>query len=212
MVQSIVSLKRKAILKKRGKKRKRNYPTPIFNSVAEDSKPSYERANTDIESILIEGFTTKYGGLFALAPFIKLLDIPSIFDELGIDRGDGIPATNLLLTLISLKCSGISRYSHANDIREDRGISILAGLSKLPDQSLLHTFSGTLSEEKCQSISVLFARLPAIPSNSSIARVPPVLNKTASVIEFCTDPSLLKQVIKFNILDFPLPFIALKNK
>ena len=106
----------------------------------------------------MDGFTTKYGGLFALAPFIKFLDIPSIFDELGIDRGDGIPATNLLLALISLKCSGISRYSHANDIREDRGISILAGLSKLPDQSLLHTFSGTLTEEKCQSISVLFAQ------------------------------------------------------
>lgn len=95
--------------------------------------------------------------MFALAPFIQLLDLPSTFSNLGIDRGNGIPAENLLLTTLSMKCGGISRYSHANDIREDRGLAVLAGLSKLPDQSLLHTFSAELSEGMCQQITVEMA-------------------------------------------------------
>lgn len=85
------------------------------------------------------------------------MELPSIFNSLGIDRGDGIPVENLLLTLLSLKCGGISRYSHANDIGEDRGLAVLAGLSKLPDQSLLHTFSSTLTEDMCQSMMTALA-------------------------------------------------------
>lgn len=77
---------------------------------------------------------------------------------MNIDRGDGIPAKNLLLTILSLKCGGISRYNHANDVREDRGLAIVAGLTKLPDQSLLHKFAGTFSEEMCQSISIGFSQ------------------------------------------------------
>jgi len=86
------------------------------------------------------------------------MDIPSIFNSLSIDRRNGIPAINLLLTILSLKCGGISRYSHANDYREDRGLAILAGLSKLPDQSLLHTFTTTINEEMCQTMIIVHAK------------------------------------------------------
>lgn len=114
--------------------------------------PAYESACTDIQPVLSRGFTTRYGGLFALVPFIHLLGIPTIFRTLGIDRGDGIPATNLLRTMLTMTCGGVDRYSHANDIREDRGLAVVAGLSKLPDQSLLHRFAETVTEEQCQTI------------------------------------------------------------
>lgn len=151
-------LKRRGIQKKRCLSRKHRPLKPLFNNVREKTFNSCKQASTIVEPVLIDGFTTKFGGLFALAPFIQLMDLSSIFNNLGIDRGNGIPAVNLSLTLLSLKCGGISRYSHANDIRDDRGLAVVAGLSKLPDQSLLHTFSATFTEEMCQSMTTSLAK------------------------------------------------------
>lgn len=60
--------------------------------------------------------------------------------------------------MLALTCGGVDRYSHANDIREDRGLAVVAGLTKLPDQSLLHRFAGTVTEEQCQTILTAVAR------------------------------------------------------
>lgn len=150
-------LRKKDIQKKRNSSRRYNHLKPLFNNVREGTDNSCKQASTMVEPVLIDGFTTKFGGLFALVPFIQMMELSSIFDSLGIDRGNGIPSMNLLLALLSLKCSGISRYSHANDVREDRGLAVIAGLSKLPDQSLLHTFSAVFTEEMCQLMTVTFA-------------------------------------------------------
>lgn len=65
--------------------------------------------------------------------------------ETGLERG-GIPALNLSLVLLALKCSGVKRYSHSNDL-EDDGMALWAGLSKLPDQSGLHSFAREFTPE-----------------------------------------------------------------
>ncbi|MFV2082590.1 MAG: transposase, partial [bacterium] len=74
----------------------------------------------------------------------------------GLERS-GIPALNLSMVLLALKCSGTKRYSHSNDL-EDDGIALWTGLSKLPDQSVLHRFAQEFTPKMVDGLFLYMGR------------------------------------------------------
>jgi len=78
---------------------------------------------------------------FLLIPYLLIYCISDIWRKCGIVR-QGIPSINLLMQMIFLNFFGVERISHCNHER-DLGKCLVAGLTKMPDQSLLQRFLDT---------------------------------------------------------------------
>ena len=106
----------------------------------EQNKPIEKRvkASTEIEETVGEGIRINNAEGFFLIPYILIYLIPSIWQKVGMER-NGIPSLNLLIQLIFMHFFRIDRLSHIN-AEKDAGKHLVAGLTKMVDQSLLHRF------------------------------------------------------------------------
>jgi len=124
--------------------RSRKVPPSVF--------PNYMRVSTDIERILQEGCRTKFGGLFLFIPFIRFLGIEEVIRKTWPQGTPDLPEFSLAMSIIGLKLIGAKRWSHANDLCDDTGLALFAGLNLLPDQSVIHSRTKKISESAIDNL------------------------------------------------------------
>ena len=95
-------------------------------------------SSTDIETTAHEGVHVKNAEGFLLIPYLIIFLLSDVWKKCGLERR-GIPSINLLIQLIFLNFFEVERISHCNCER-DLGKCLVAGLTKMPDQSLLQRF------------------------------------------------------------------------
>ena len=97
-----------------------------------------QSTSTDITAKVGGGIHVNNAEGFLLIPYLLLFNLSEIWNEYGFPRM-GIPSLNLLVQLIFLSFFRVERISHCNCER-DFGKCLVAGLTKMPDQSLLQRF------------------------------------------------------------------------
>lgn len=99
-----------------------------------------ERQSTSTDITLTVGKSVHINNAegFLLIPYLLIFNLSEIWNKYGFSRS-GIPSFNLLVQLIFLIFFGVERISHC-DCERDLGKCLVAGLTKMPDQSLLHRF------------------------------------------------------------------------
>lgn len=96
----------------------------------------------------VDGWMTAHAGLFLLVPLIVDMDLVGGFQKAGFPGSKMLPAANLLLAFLALKCLDKPRHSHTTDMTFDRGVALFAGLNSLPKTTALSDYSYRL-EPKC---------------------------------------------------------------
>jgi transposase-like protein len=89
----------------------------------------------------VDGWITAHAGLFLLIPQIVEMDLVGGFEKAGFPGSKMLPAANLLLSFLTLKCLDKSRHSHTTDVTFDRGTALFAGLNSLPKTTALSDYS-----------------------------------------------------------------------
>ncbi|MCA1695772.1 MAG: hypothetical protein LC749_14160 [Actinobacteria bacterium] len=91
---------------------------------------------------------TKVAGLLLAVPELVALDLPALVAAAGYPGTAAIPATNYLLSLLTLKLVDIRRVSHVDDLAADPGAGLFAGLVALPKATALTTYSYRLDHTR----------------------------------------------------------------
>ena len=102
------------------------------------------------------GFQTSYGGAFLLLPYLEVLGLDKMVSSLGIKKQNGIPLLHSVLSLIFLAVIGKKHVASVEKIK-DRGIAVLAGLSKLPSKSHLHEFLDQITVSSAENFEKAYA-------------------------------------------------------
>jgi hypothetical protein len=89
----------------------------------------------------VDGWITAHAGLFLLMPLIADMDLVGAFEKAGFPGSKMLPAANLLLSFLALKCLDKPRHSHTTDMTFDRGVALFAGLNSLPKTTALSDYS-----------------------------------------------------------------------
>lgn len=89
----------------------------------------------------VSGSMTAHGGLFLLIPLIEEIGLCEAFEKAGFPGSKMIPAGNMLLSFLALKCMDKPRRSHTTDMTFDRGVAWFAGLNSLPKTTALTDYS-----------------------------------------------------------------------
>jgi hypothetical protein len=98
-------------------------------------------SSSDVTNTVGEGNHIKNAEGFLLIPYLLIFLLSEIWKKCGQIR-HGIPSIHLFIQLIFMIFFGIERISHCNYER-DLGKCLVAGLTKMPDQSLLQRFLDT---------------------------------------------------------------------
>jgi transposase len=85
-------------------------------------------------------------GVFLFAPFLAQLDVEKIVTAASLPGSKVIPATNYLLSFLTLKLLGTERYAHVAEHAFDPGLGLFAGLNVLPKCTAMSTYSYSLDE------------------------------------------------------------------
>jgi len=91
---------------------------------------------------------TKVAGLLLTIPELVALDLPALVAQAGYPGTAVIPAVSYLLSLLTLKLTGIRRVSHVDDLAADPAAGLFAGLSALPKATALTTYSYRLQHSR----------------------------------------------------------------
>lgn len=89
----------------------------------------------DVRTLSLEDgrqFSTKVAGLFLFLPLLLELDLPQAVTDAGLPGSEQIPPLQALLALLVPKLLGKRRVSHINDLCDDEGAGLFAGLNILP--------------------------------------------------------------------------------
>lgn len=87
---------------------------------------------------------SEMAGVFAFAPFIELLELPTLASRGGLPGSKPIPALQYFLSFLALKLAGTERLSHTNDHNFDAGLGLFAGLNVLPKCTAMSTYAYSL--------------------------------------------------------------------
>jgi transposase len=107
--------------------------TPQPGEYANDGSVVPEIA--DVRSLSLEDgrqFPTKVAGIFLFLPVLLDLDLPRAVTDAGLPGSEPIPPLQALLALLVPKLLGKRRVSHINDLCDDEGAGLFAGLNVLP--------------------------------------------------------------------------------
>lgn len=91
-------------------------------------------------------FACAGAGVFLFAPFLAQLNVEKIVHAASLPGSKVIPATNYLLSFLTLKLLGTERYAHVADHAFDPGLGLFAGLNVLPKCTAMSTYSYSLDE------------------------------------------------------------------
>jgi len=91
-------------------------------------------------------FACAGGGVFLFAPFLAQLDVEKIVTAASLPGSKVIPASNYLLSFLTLKLLGTERYAHVSDHAFDPGLGLFAGLNVLPKCTAMSTYSYSLDQ------------------------------------------------------------------
>ena len=107
--------------------------TPLPGEYANDGSVVPDIA--DVRTLSLEDgrqFSTKVAGLFLFLPLLLELDLPQAVTDAGLPGSEQIPPLQALLALLVPKLLGKRRVSHINDLCDDEGAGLFAGLNILP--------------------------------------------------------------------------------
>lgn len=91
---------------------------------------------------------TKLAGLLLAIPDLVALDLPAIVTAAGYPGTSVIPALSSVLSLLALKLTAVRRVSHVDDLAQDPGAALFAGLTSLPKATALTTYSYRLDHSR----------------------------------------------------------------
>lgn len=91
---------------------------------------------------------TRVAGLFLVIPELVSLGLPELVAGAGYPGSRTIPALSSVLSLLALKLVAVRRVSHVDDLADDLGAGLFAGLTTLPKATALSTYSYRLSHER----------------------------------------------------------------
>ena len=103
--------------------------------------------------------STKGAPSLIFLPLIKELKIIKAFERAGFPGTNSIPNISYLLSLLSLKISGIERHSHDKTWNIDKGLGLFAGLNVLPKSSSLSSYSYRITRAMNRKLLVELARI-----------------------------------------------------
>ena len=92
-------------------------------------------------------FDTKFAGLLLAVPDLAALDLPGMAAKAGYPGTKVITVTGWLLSLLALKLTGTRRVSHVDDLLDDPGAAMFAGLATLPKKTALTDYSYRLTHD-----------------------------------------------------------------
>ena len=85
--------------------------------------------------------TTRHGGLLLFYPFLQQLGIGRLVRAAGYPATEQLSALNYILSFLALKLLDKERLSHVDQLCLDRGVGLFAGLSALPKNAALSSYS-----------------------------------------------------------------------
>jgi transposase len=86
-------------------------------------------------------FQSRTAGLFLFVPLLLALDLPTAVETAGWPGSSAIGAVHAILALLSAKLLGKRRISHINDLCNDEGAGLFAGLNVLPKATFATDYS-----------------------------------------------------------------------
>jgi len=90
---------------------------------------------------------TRVAGVFLFLPLRAKLRFDQIVAKAGYPGSEMVPASNSLLTLLTLKLLDKERLSHINDFNFDEALGLFAGLNILPKKSYATDYSYRTTRE-----------------------------------------------------------------
>jgi len=85
--------------------------------------------------------TTRHGGLLLFYPFLQQLGIDRLVRVAGYPATEQLSALNYILSFLVLKLLDKERLSHVEQLCLDNGVGLFAGLSALPKNAALSSYS-----------------------------------------------------------------------
>jgi transposase len=125
----------------------RLWPRPHAERGLPRREPSARTKVLDVTD-LPDAAETKLAGLLLAIPDLVALDLPELVVAAGYPGTRVIPALNSVLSLLALKLTGTRRVSHVEDIADDPGAALFAGLTSLPKATALTSYSYRLAHDK----------------------------------------------------------------
>jgi len=121
-----------------------------FNAVETGTIPAEQ---ADVRRFDFEGksFTTKFGGLFLLVPYL----VDSRLSELAREHLPGtetVPAEHALRSLLALKLFGTARAGHVMSYVFDQGLALFSGLNCIPKRSFLGEYSRRVDPDAAKQL------------------------------------------------------------
>jgi hypothetical protein len=132
-------------------------------------------------------FATAVAGLFLFVPGLLALDLPSAVKQAGWPGSRCIPALPAILALLAVKLLGKRRVSHINDLCNDEGAGLFAGLNILPKT----TFATDYSYRTRRAMSERF--VAALLGKVALGESPPSFNLDFHTIPFRGNDADLEQ-------------------
>jgi len=119
----------------------------------EEEEPDIEVA--DVGALSLESgrrVVTRHAGVFLFLPLLAQIRFQQLVDKAGYPGTKMIPATNALLSLLTLKLLDKERLSHIDDFNCDQGLGLFAGLNILPKKSFATDYSYRTTRDDQQKL------------------------------------------------------------
>lgn len=101
-------------------------------------------------------FDSLGGSIFMFYPLLKKLKIDEIINKSEYPETTQLNKLNMILSFIALKLNNIERISHDSDYRLDRGLGLFSGLTVLPKNSALSSYSYKINRQMNKKFIQLF--------------------------------------------------------
>jgi len=111
----------------------------VYNSIKGGNTENHIPFDRGLDKLLRRGVRTNYAGGFLFTPYIHWFSMDNAMLSINLHHIGDIPVCKWGLLNVNSALLGIERIYHFNDLK-DRGLAILSGLSRVPDQSSCHRF------------------------------------------------------------------------
>ena len=101
-------------------------------------------------------FDSLGGSIFMFYPILKELRIDEIINKSGYPETKQLNKLNMILSFIALKLNNTERISHDSDYRIDRGLGLFSGLTVIPKNSTLSSYSYKINRQMNKEFIKLF--------------------------------------------------------
>lgn len=91
--------------------------------------------------------STRHGGALLFYPFLQQLGIDHLVRDAGYPATEQISALNYILSFVVLKLLDKERLSHVDQLCLDAGVGLFAGLSALPKNAALSSYSYNVTRD-----------------------------------------------------------------